>query len=116
VKVRFQADADLNEDIVTGVRRRVPEIDFQTAHAANLHGLQDEIVLALAAQEGRVVVSHDLSTMPTAFGNFIQNNTSAGLIIITQHTPLAVAIEELILIWVASEAEEYENVVMKIPL
>ena len=31
MKVRFQADADLNEDIVAGVQRRVPEIDFQTA-------------------------------------------------------------------------------------
>jgi hypothetical protein len=31
VKIRFQADADFNEDIVMGVRRRMPEIDFQTA-------------------------------------------------------------------------------------
>jgi hypothetical protein len=39
VKVRCQADADFNEDIVTGVLRRVPEIDFQTAHEAQLKGL-----------------------------------------------------------------------------
>lgn len=31
MKVRYQADADLNEDIVTGIQRRAPEIDFQTA-------------------------------------------------------------------------------------
>jgi hypothetical protein len=36
MKIRFQADADLNEDIVTGVLRRVPEIDFQTATEAQL--------------------------------------------------------------------------------
>jgi hypothetical protein len=32
MKIKFQADADLNEDIVTGVLRRMPEIDFQTAN------------------------------------------------------------------------------------
>jgi hypothetical protein len=31
VKIRFQADADLNEDIVTGVTRREPAVDFRTS-------------------------------------------------------------------------------------
>jgi hypothetical protein len=34
VKVRFQADADFNEDIVKGVLRREPRVDFRTATAA----------------------------------------------------------------------------------
>ncbi len=41
MKIKFQADADLNEDIVTGVLRRVPEIDFQTATEAGLIGIPD---------------------------------------------------------------------------
>jgi len=45
MKPKFQADADLNEDIVTGVLRRMPEIDFQTATEANLEGVPDENVL-----------------------------------------------------------------------
>ena len=49
MKVRFQADADLNQDIVRAVRRRAPEIDLQTAHDAGLHGLDDGAVLAQAA-------------------------------------------------------------------
>lgn len=59
MKIRFQADADLNEDIVSGVRRREPSIDFQTASEAGLKGLHDAIVLELAAREGRILVSHD---------------------------------------------------------
>ncbi len=39
MKVRYQADADLNEDIVNGVRRRVPEIDFKTATESALSRL-----------------------------------------------------------------------------
>ena len=59
MKVRFQADADLNQIIVTAVLRHEPDIDFQTAHAAGLHGLDDQAVLSKAAAEGRVLVSHD---------------------------------------------------------
>jgi len=58
VKIRFQADADLNEDIVAGVRRREPGIDFQTAEEAGLRGLVDERVLELAAADGRTLVTH----------------------------------------------------------
>ncbi|MEO1743931.1 MAG: hypothetical protein AAFR99_19215 [Cyanobacteria bacterium J06629_9] len=45
--VRFQADADLNQAIVTGVIRRQPDISFQTATDAGLEGLKDNDVLAL---------------------------------------------------------------------
>jgi hypothetical protein len=34
MKVRFQADADLNQIIVSAVARRVMEIDFRTATAS----------------------------------------------------------------------------------
>ena len=37
--VQFQADADLNQAIVTGVIRRQSNISFQTATEAELEGL-----------------------------------------------------------------------------
>ena len=98
MKVRYQADADFNEDIVTGVRRRVPEVDFQTAHEARLSGLEDLKVLALAAEEGRILVTHDRKTMPWHFGEFVKSRTSPGLFVIPQHVELLPVIEELILI------------------
>lgn len=57
MKIRFQAVADLNEDIVAAVIRREPYIDFQTANQANLEGLQDPEVLAIAASENRILVT-----------------------------------------------------------
>jgi hypothetical protein len=59
MKVHFQADADLNAEIVAGVLRREPSIDFQTADEANLRRFPDPEVLALAAQENRILVTHD---------------------------------------------------------
>ena len=116
MKAKFQADADLNEDILTGVRRREPAVDFQTATEAGFRGVPDEQVLALAAREGRVLVSHDRRTMPKAFGNFILNETSPGLLIVSQQTSIVLAIEELLLIWTASEVEEWINRICFIPL
>ena len=116
MKVRYQADADLNEDIVSGVLRRVPEIDFQTADELELANLPDQDVLALAAQDGRILVTHDRRTMPTHFGRFIEKQKSPGLIVVSQKTDILSAIEDLILIWAASEAEEYVNVILTIPM
>lgn len=40
--VRYQANADLNQAIVTGVLRREPTIDFQTAFAALKRDLESQ--------------------------------------------------------------------------
>jgi Domain of unknown function (DUF5615) len=93
VKLRFQADADLNEDIVKGVLRREPGIDFRTATSADLRGLKDLEVLMLAAREGRILVSHDRKTMPRAFAEFIQTKTSPGLRLVSQKTDLLIVID-----------------------
>ncbi len=49
MNVSYQADADLNQAIVTGVLRRKPTINFQTALAAGLGGVKDSEVLAIAS-------------------------------------------------------------------
>jgi hypothetical protein len=54
--------------------------------------------------------------MPHHFGEFIKSRTSPGLFIIPQHAELLPVIEELILIWAASDADEYVNSVRALPL
>ena len=116
MKVRFQADADLHQMIVTALVRRGPRVDFHTATAAGLTGLLDPHVLERAATAGYVLVSHDQSTMPQHFAAFIQNQPSAGLLIVPQHLSYAVVVAELLLIWAASEAEEWINRIAYLPL
>lgn len=41
-----------------------------------LEGLTDPVVLALAAQDGGVLVSHDVNTMEGHFREFIRDNKS----------------------------------------
>ena len=116
MRVRFQADADLNQIILLATVRQEPAIDFQTATEANLAGRNDREVLSIAAREGRVLISHDQSTMPNHFADFIAMETSSGLIVIPQHLPLGFAVEDLLLIWFASEADEWINRICFLPL
>lgn len=107
--IRFQADADLNRHILRAVLRLEPTVDFRTAGEADLEGVDDPEVLTLAADAGRILVTHDNKTMPTHFGEFIVAKTSPGVIVIPQHMPIATAAEGLVLIWAATEAEEWVN-------
>ena len=116
MNVRYQADADLNQAIVTGLLRRESTIDFQTAFAAGLEGVKDSDVLAIAAQQRRVLVSHDRKTMPAEFAEFITTNQSAGVIIVSRKIPMEVVIEELLVIWAASSADEWVDRIAKLPL
>ena len=116
MKIRFQADANFNEDIVAGVLRRLPEIDFQTANEAKLARLSDAEVLAKAAADGRILITHDRRTVPLHFGRFIQTYSSPGVFIVSQKSEVLRIIEDLILIWFASDAEEYINSIRTLPL
>jgi len=116
VSLRFQADADLNQVIVLGLLRREPAVDFKTATEADLEGVPDPDVLALAAAEGRILVSHDLRSMPDHFATFVQTATSPGVFLIPQHLPVAVALEELLLLWSATEPSEWINQIVWLPL
>ena len=107
MKIRFQADADFNQIIVKATLRLEPSMDFQTAHAADLAGLDDPDVLTVAAEQGRILVSHDRKTMPTHFGRFILSASSPGLLVVSQKLPVSQVAQELLLIWAASEPSEW---------
>ncbi len=116
MKVRFQADADFNEIIVKAVSRREPSIDFQTAFSAGIAGISDEDVLAKAARSGRLLATHDRKTMPRHFTDFIKTYSSPGVLIVPQKLPVSQAADEIILVWTATEADEWINRIYSLPL
>jgi hypothetical protein len=71
-----------------------------------LQGLSDLKVLELAAQQGRILVTHDRKTMPSQFAEFIVTRQSTGVIIVSKKLAIEVVVEDLVLIWSASSAEE----------
>jgi Domain of unknown function (DUF5615) len=92
-------------------------LDFLSANDAELEGVSDPDVLALAAEQDRILVSHDFQTMPQHFGGFLQaRGSSPGVLLVPQYLPIAEAIEEIVLIWGASDAGEWRNRILRIPL
>jgi predicted nuclease of predicted toxin-antitoxin system len=117
MKLRFQADADLDGRVLRGLRRAAPEIDIRSAADAGLAGLDDLEVLRLAADEGRVLISQDRRTMPGHFHRFVGSGAnSPGVVLLREGISIATAIEELWLIWAASEPGEWLNRLLWIPL
>lgn len=116
MSIRFLADADLRQSIVTAVVRREPAIDFQSVIEVGLPGLPDPAVLAMAAEAGRILVTHDAKTMPGHFGDFIATTCSPGVLIVPQHLPTRTAVDELVLIWATTDASEWINRICRLPL
>jgi hypothetical protein len=114
---RFLADHDLNENILHGVWRHEPTIVFRSAREFQLEQRPDDELLAFAAARGLIAVSHDVNTMrAAALARIDRGEPFSGLIMIHQRAPLANTIEDLVLIWAASEAEEWVNEVQFLPL
>src|SRR5437660_181315 len=114
--IRFLADADFNHSIVKGCRRQEPTLDFLSANEAKLEEVSDPEVLALAAEQNRILVTHDRWTMPRHFGEFLMcGRSSPGVFLVNQYAPIGEVIDELVLIWAASDADEWTNRIVDIP-
>jgi Domain of unknown function (DUF5615) len=116
LSIRFQADADLNFDIVKAVRRREPGIDFASAIDAELEGIADAEILERAANEHRVLVSHDRRTMLHTFRNRLKaGKFSHGLLIVSQGAPIGPVVEAIIVLWSVCDPAELRDQVYHVP-
>lgn len=90
-------------------------MDFLSASADRIVGHSDPLVISVAADMDRILVSHDRKTMPGHFARFRQTRSSPGVIIVSQALDIGAAIEEL-LIWAATNAEEWRDRVGFVPV
>lgn len=116
MRPRFQADADFNHKVVRGLLRREPSVDFLSAHEGGVVGVPDPDVLRIAAESARILISHDRKTMPAHFARFCEKQSSPGLIIVSQDLDIGAAIEDLLLIWTLTEAEEWVQKLGFVPI
>ena len=112
MKVGFRADNDLDRDIVRGLLRLEPKIDFE---AEPLNGLNDEAVLLIALREDRILVTHDISTITPLFFRLREGRPLPGVILTPQSYPIGKAVERLHLIWVLTDATEWRNRICYLP-
>ena len=111
----FAADEDFNGLILRGLRRRLPHVDVVRVHDAG-SGVQDPDVLVWAAGEGRVLLTHDASTMTAAaYARAARAEPMPGVLVVPQWLQIGFAIDDLALIVECGHAEDFANLVRFLP-
>lgn len=117
MKVLFLADENVDSDLVLGLKRRVAHIDIVRVQDVGLRSEDDMTILQWAADHGRVLVSHDLKTVPAfAFDRVAAGEPMPGVLMAPKSLPMAVIIDELAFISEASSAEDWAQEVVYLPL
>ena len=63
--LKFATDENFRAIILRGLKRRKPDLDVVRVQDVGLSGADDETILAWAAEERRILLTHDVKTMPT---------------------------------------------------
>lgn len=114
--VRLLADENLNHNIVRGLVRRKPTVDIVRAQDAGLSGADDATVLAWAANNGRIVLTQDVSTLTKyAYQRVQAGLPMPGVFEVGRTVPIGRAIEDLLLLVECSLADEWEGQVRYLP-
>jgi predicted nuclease of predicted toxin-antitoxin system len=115
--VKLLADENLDNDILRGLLRRRPALDILRVQDVGFSGADDPTVLAWAAGEGRIVLTHDAATMVRyAYARVDRGEAMPGVVIISQSLAIAAVIEEVLLLVDASSEGEWAGRVVFLPL
>lgn len=111
------ADENFNNDILRGLLRRRPDLDIVRIQDVGLSGADDVVILEWAAQEGRVLLTHDVSTITQyAYERVRMGKSMPGVFEVSRDVPVGVAIEDILLLAEYSLEGEWEGQVRYLPL
>jgi len=115
--LRVFVDQDFDHDILRGLRLRLPDLDATTALQAGLDRKIDSEILAWAAAQHRIVLTHDRNTMPGyAYDRVKKGEPMAGVFVVPRDMPVGRAISELEVLIACSLEGEWGQLVVFIPL
>ncbi len=115
--LRLAADENFNNDIVRGLLRRKPDLDIVRVQYVGFSGADDASILEWAAQEDRVLLTHDVTTLT----RFAYDRVRVGLPMpsvfeVSRAVPVGLAIEDILLLTECSVDGEWEGQVRYLPL
>ena len=115
--LRLAADENFNNDIVRGLLRRNADLDIVRVQDAGLSGAEDPPVLEWTAQEGRVLLTHDVRTITRyAYERVDRGMRMPGVVEVSRSVPIGLAIEDLLLLAECSVEGEWEGQILYLPL
>ena len=115
--LKFLADENFNYNIVRGMLRRNPDVDIVRVQDVELGGYDDPTILEWAAQEQRVLLTHDVATITHfAYDRVRENKEMPGVFEVSRKISLGTVIEDLLLVTDGSFEGEWEGQVRYLPL
>ena len=115
--LRLLVDENFNGDIVRGLLLRQPDLDIVRVQDVGLTGADDPDVLAWAAENNRIVLTHDRATMSDyAYEQVAAGEAMAGVFILNDRFPVGRAIEEILLMVACTEQAEWSGRAVHVPL
>jgi predicted nuclease of predicted toxin-antitoxin system len=115
--LRFLSDENFNSDIVRGLLLRHPDLDLVRVQDVGLEEADDPTILAWAAENNRILLTHDRATMPDfAYARLIDGQPMPGVFVLNDRFPVKQAIDELLLIDACSKQVEWAGRVLYLPL
>jgi hypothetical protein len=115
--LKILVDQDFDHDILRGLIRRLPALDFITALEAGLNEAKDPQLLLWAAANRRILLTHDRKTIPGHFVLLLEKGSAlAGVFVVPRRLPIGQAIDELEIMIACSKPEEWQNIIKILPL
>ncbi len=102
-RVKFYMDEHVANAVVRGLRRQ--GVDVLTAFETTMQGASDEVHLALATREGRVLFTQDADLIRL----HATGVAHTGIAYVPQHTPLGPIIRGLLLIYEVLDADSMKG-------
>jgi hypothetical protein len=115
--LRLLSDENFNGDIVRGLFLRQPNLDLLRVQDVGLQEVDDPAILAWAAINERMLLTHDRATMPDfAHNRLVREELMAGLFVVNDRMPIRQAIDQLLLLIGCTEPAEWQGIVLYLPL
>lgn len=115
--LKLLADENFDNTIVRGLLRRNPNIDIIRVQDVGLSGEDDPTILTWAAQESRVLLTHDVATITHyAYERITKGQSMPGVIEVSLDAPIGRVIEDILLVLECSLKGELEGQVQYLPL
>jgi hypothetical protein len=110
-------DENFDRRILRGLRLRLPSLDYVVAQETEVKGLGDQLLLEWAARSRRVVVTHDVNTVPGyAYQRVQAGQSMPGVIVVPEDLSIGLAIEEVITLIECSREDELQDQVKYVPI
>ncbi len=115
--LRFIADENFDNDVIHGLMSRKPDIDIIRVQDVGLLTADDPTILAFAAQEGRLLLTQDIKTVPGyAYARVRNGQPMPGFVAIGRGIPIGDAVDDILLLAEGSREGEWEGQVVYLPL